>query len=177
MGVEIERKFLVAGDVWRHAVRASTRLSQGYLANTMRSSVRVRIAGSSASLSVKSMAAGLTRAEFEYPIPVADAHTMIESLCEGPLIDKTRHLVDVGRHTWEVDEFDGPNAGLVVAELELETPGEPYERPVWLGEEVTHELRYYNFRLAAMPFTAWPEAAREGARCGRHVAWDPRGTA
>lgn len=172
MGVEIERKFLVVSDAWRREAHGSLRIAQGYLANTARSSVRVRLAGEHATLSVKSMTRNLTRAEFEYPVPVADAEAMLAGLCEGPQLQKVRHLVAVGSHTFEVDEFEGANAGLVVAELELEAPDEPYPRPAWLGDEVTEEIRYYNFRLVEVPFQAWPAAAREGARRGRHVAWD-----
>jgi adenylate cyclase len=163
MGVEIERKFLVGSDAWRGAVASSTRLRQGYLANTARASVRVRRAGDSAWLSVKSMTAALTREEYEYAIPAADAEAMLDRLCEGPQIDKVRHLVTVGGHQWEIDEFLGDNAGLVVAELELDAEDEPFVRPGWLGAEVTHEARYYNFRLAEHPYARWTDAERRAA--------------
>jgi adenylate cyclase len=160
MGVEIERKFLVIGDAWRRAAHRSVRLTQGYLANTRRSSVRVRRAGAEAWLSVKSMTTELVRLEYEYAIPAADAERMLDSLCEGPLVDKVRHYVRLGAHEWEIDEFLGENAGLVVAELELDAPDEAYERPAWLGAEVTHVARYYNFNLAAHPYCRWSEAER-----------------
>lgn len=160
MGVEIERKFLVIGDAWRTAAARSVRMTQGYLANTSRSSVRVRRAGEAAWLSVKSMTTELVRLEFEYPIPVADAEPMLAGLCEGPLVDKVRHYVRVGEHEWEVDEFLGANAGLVVAELEVDAPDEAYSRPDWLGAEVTHAARYYNFNLATRPYATWSVAER-----------------
>lgn len=160
MGVEIERKFLVTGDAWRHAAARRERMTQGYLANTSRSSVRVRRAGERAWLSAKSMTAAIERLEFEYAIPVADAEQMLERLCEGPLVDKVRHYVHVGAHEWEIDEFLGANAGLVVAELELDAVDEPYERPAWLGAEVTHAARYYNFNLATRPYSTWSDAER-----------------
>lgn len=160
MGVEIERKFLVSGDAWRREASRSVRFTQGYLANTSRSSVRVRRAGDAAWLSVKSMTTELVRLEYEYSIPAADAERMLDSLCEGPLVDKVRHYVPHGAHEWEVDEFLGANAGLVVAELELDAPDEAYERPAWLGPEVTHAARYYNFNLAAHPYSRWSETER-----------------
>ena len=165
MGLEIERKFLVRDDAWRAQAVRSLRLRQGYLANTARSSVRVRSSGDTAWLSVKSMTRELVRLEFEYRIPVAEAAQMLDALCEPPLLDKVRHYVPVGRHEWEVDEFLGDNAGLVVAELELDAPDERYEPPAWLGAEVTHEARYYNFNLVARPYAAWTAAERaaEGA--------------
>jgi adenylate cyclase len=155
MGVEIERKFLLRSDAWRAAVASSTRLRQGYLANTAHASVRVRRAGDTAWLSVKSMTAALTRHEYEYAIPPDDADAMLDRLCEGPRIDKIRHLVTVAGHVWEIDEFLGDNAGLVVAELELDAEDEAFVTPPWLGAEVTREERYYNFRLAAYPYSRW----------------------
>ena len=169
MGVEIERKFLVCGDVWRRDARPGVGIVQGYLANTTRSSVRVRMAGDAASLSVKGMTPGLRRDEFEYAIPAQDARCMLETLCEGPLLEKRRYVVAAGPRCFEVDEFGGANAGLVVAELELAAPDEPFVRPAWLGEEVTDHVRYYNFRLVTEPFAGWPAADREAARAGRHL--------
>ena len=170
MAIEIERKFLPASDAWRGSVRDSSHLLQGYVANTVRCSVRVRIAGGSAWLSLKSMEAGTTRHEFEYPVPCDDAGQILAGLCEGPLIEKIRHRVPAGRHCYEVDEFLGENAGLVIAEIELGAADEEFDRPAWLGTEVTEEPRYYSFMLARAPFSGWPGAAREAARTGRHVA-------
>jgi adenylate cyclase len=160
MAIEIERKFRVIGEGWREAIGRSTRLRQGYLANTARASIRVRLAGDEAWLSVKAMTPGRARAEYEVRIPPADAGEMLAQLCEGPLIEKWRHIVAYGPDRWEVDEFLGENAGLVIAELELETEHQAFVRPDWLGREVTDELRYYNFRLSQEPFRRWPERER-----------------
>jgi adenylate cyclase len=157
MAIEIERKFRVQGDGWRSQVRQRTLLRQGYIANTAHASVRVRLAGEQGWLSVKAMTAGLSRAEYEAVIAPAAAHEILERLCEGPLIEKWRHIVIYHGSEWEIDEFLGENAGLVIAELELESESEPFERPPWLGTEVTHDERYYNFRLAQRPFRHWPE--------------------
>lgn len=157
MAMEIERKFLLAGEGWRQQVSRRTLLRQGYLANTARASVRVRIQSDQAWLSVKAMRSGLSREEYEYPIPAADAAEMLEKLCEGPPIEKWRHIVEQAGSRWEIDEFLGANAGLVIAELELPSEEAPFERPDWLGREVTDEERYYNVRLAQRPFRHWPE--------------------
>lgn len=162
MAVEIERKFLVADAAWRTAADAGTRLVQGYLANTERASVRVRSAGAAAWLSVKAMVRGLSRDEFEYPIPVAEADHLLQTLCLPPLLQKVRYRVPVAGHVWEVDEFGGDNAGLIVAEIELGAEDESFVRPAWLGAEVTAAERYYNFRLASRPFSAWTAAERAG---------------
>jgi adenylate cyclase len=162
MAVEIERKFLVADEAWRAAADAGTRLVQGYLANTERASVRVRSAGTAAWLSVKAMVRGLSRDEFEYAIPVAEAEHLLRTLCLPPLLEKVRYRVPVAGHVWEVDEFGGDNSGLVVAEIELRAEDESFMRPAWLGAEVTAAERYYNFRLAARPFSAWTAAERAG---------------
>jgi adenylate cyclase len=157
MGLEIERKFRVAGDAWRAQVSQSTLLRQGYIANTARASVRVRLAGEAGWLSIKAMTRGLSRAEYEAAIPAQEANEMLDRLCEGPLIEKWRHIVIYQGNRWEIDEFLGENAGLVIAELELEAEDAVFARPSWLGLEVTHDERYYNFRLAEKPFRHWPE--------------------
>jgi adenylate cyclase len=157
MGVEIERKFRLINDSWRDRVRQKTLLRQGYIANTRRASVRVRLAGEAGWLSVKSMTPGLSRAEYEAAIPAVEANEMLDRLCEGPLIEKWRHIVVYQGSEWEIDEFLGDNAGLVIAELELESEDEVFARPPWLGVEVTHDERYYNFRLSERPFRHWPE--------------------
>lgn len=168
MNVEIERKFLVKDDGWRREVVDSADLRQGYLANTQSSSVRVRVAGSAGWLSVKSMRAGCSREEFEYAIPPADALALLAGFTEGPQVEKTRHRVPVGGHEFEIDEFHGANQGLVVAEVELDDPEEEFPRPRWLGDEVTDDARYYNFRLASEPFRDWPAELRAAvARGGR----------
>jgi adenylate cyclase len=157
MGVEIERKFRLNNDGWRERVLQKTLLRQGYIANTRRASVRVRLAGEAGWLSVKSMTRGLSRAEYEAAIPAAEANEMLDRLCEGPLIEKWRHVVVYQGSEWEIDEFLGENAGLVIAELELDAEDAVFVRPPWLGVEVTHDERYYNFRLSEKPFRHWPE--------------------
>jgi adenylate cyclase len=157
MAIEIERKFRLAGDDWRAQVSSSTLLRQGYIANTTRASVRVRLAGDAGWLSVKSMTRALTRAEYEVEIPASDANEMLDRLCEGPLIEKWRHIVVYQGSRWEIDEFLGENAGLTIAELELEREDTEFARPPWLGAEVTHDERYYNFRLSQRPYRHWPE--------------------
>jgi adenylate cyclase len=158
MAIEIERKFRVTSDAWRAAAGSRTLLRQGYLANTARASIRVRLSDrEQAWLSVKAVTPGLSRAEYEVPIAAADAREMLERLCEGGLIEKWRHLVHYQGHEWEVDEFLGENAGLVIAELELASEDAEFARPRWLGAEVTHDERYYNMRLSHRPFRHWPE--------------------
>jgi len=152
MQTEIERKFLVQGEDWKTEV--PTVFRQGYLNRDKYRTVRVRIAGHKAMLTVKGKTTGMTRAEYEYDIPVIDAEEMLK-LCEGPIIEKKRWLTVVGGMTWEVDEFMGENEGLVVAEIELESETQDFERPIWLGEEVTHDARYFNSSLSASPFKNW----------------------
>jgi adenylate cyclase len=155
MATEIERKFLVIDDNWRDFSTASIQIIQGYLANTKRGSIRVRLAGNEASLNIKSMTLGVTRTEYDYAIPGDDARAMLRDLCMQPLIEKTRHFVEYGGHTWEIDEFAGANAGLVVAELELGAHDEAFHRPPWLGEEVSDDPRYYNVCLVEYPYSEW----------------------
>lgn len=152
MGVEIERKFLVRGTAWRQG--PGTRFSQGYLNRDKHRTVRVRIAGDEAFLTIKGVSRGATRAEFEYPIPLEDARQLL-TLSDGPVVEKIRYVVQHDDHTWEVDEFSGENAGLVVAEIELQSAEQSFTRPDWLGEEVTHDSRYFNSNLATHPFTRW----------------------
>ncbi|MFD0738618.1 CYTH domain-containing protein [Lysobacter koreensis] len=168
MGIEIERKFLVTNDGWRAAAREVVPMAQGYLndlaamdTGAMKASVRVRIAGDAAFLNLKSRELGHTRQEFDYPIPVADARALL-ALGVGGLIDKRRHYVEHEGHLWEIDEFLGDNAGLVVAEIELESADEAFARPVWAGREVTDSPRYYNLALATRPYSRWSEAERDG---------------
>lgn len=166
MAIEIERKFLVTADAWKTQAHAVIEMAQGYLndvgaieSGTQKASVRVRIEGESARLNIKSRELGHSRQEFEYPLPVADARQLLE-LCVGGLVHKRRHLVQVGLHLWEVDEFLGDNAGLVVAEIELDHPDEAFAKPVWAGAEVTDEQRYYNLALADHPYSRWSAAER-----------------
>lgn len=155
MAVEIERKFLVAGDGWRDRVEGETRLVQGYLNEDARTTVRVRIRGETAWLTLKGATQGISRLEFEYPIPVADAETLLRELAVSPLIEKTRYRVRHGGHLWELDVFADANAGLMLAELELTTVDEAFERPDWLGAEVSDDPRYFNANLARHPYRDW----------------------
>lgn len=155
MATEIERKFLLLNDNWRGNVHDKKKIRQGYLANTEHGSVRIRVADSEASLNIKSMTIGVTRTEYEYPIPVKDAEELLKNLCIGPLVVKTRYYLELGKHLWEIDVFEGENSGLVVAEIELTHPREEFLRPEWLGEEVTEDERYYNFALVNHPYKDW----------------------
>lgn len=154
MGTEIERKFLVQGDAWR-ALATGTRYRQGYLSTVPERTVRVRTIDTAGYLTVKGVTQGVTRAEFEYEIPIADANAMLDGLCERPIIEKTRYKVPIGGHLWEVDEFDGENAGLILAEIELGAEGEAFERPDWIGAEVSDDPRYYNANLIRNPYRDW----------------------
>jgi adenylate cyclase len=155
MGVEVERKFLVVGDGWRADVHSATRIVQGYIARTDGAVVRVRIKGAHAYLTLKGVTRGIARSEFEYEIPVGDAEAMLAELTQGPVIDKVRHLVAVGDHTWEVDVFAGENAPLVMAEVELAHADEAFEVPPWAGADVSDDPRYYNANLAEVPYSRW----------------------
>jgi adenylate cyclase len=158
VALEIERKFLLKDDGWRAAVTSSRRLSQGYLTTLTdgaKASVRVRIGGDQAYLNIKSMTLGMTRDEFEYSIPCEDAEHMLANLCSGAVIEKIRHHAQVGGLLWEIDEFLGANDGLVVAEVELDSEDQIFEKPDWAGEEVTHDRRYYNVSLVRHPFAEW----------------------
>lgn len=155
MATEIERKFLLASNTWRGEVEESVRLVQGYLSRGQGSAIRVRIKGETAHLNIKHTVDGIHRLEFEYPIPMSDAREILEHVALRPLIDKTRHHVRRGGHLWEIDEFHGDNAGLIVAEIELDHPDEDFERPVWLGDEVSADVRYYNSSLSEHPYTRW----------------------
>lgn len=154
MGVEIERKFLLAGDAWR-ALGEPVLLRQGYLSSDPDRTVRVRIEGDTGTLTIKGRSQGATRAEWEYAIPLAEAAELLDRLCQQPLIEKYRRRISLGQHVWEVDEFLGVNRGLVVAEIELGAEDEMFDKPDWIGEEVTHDRRYFNSSLIRSPFTSW----------------------
>ncbi|MGO4263157.1 CYTH domain-containing protein [Lysobacter sp. TAB13] len=169
MGIEIERKFLVIGESWREAAHKVVPMAQGYLndlaamdTGAMKASVRVRIAGDEAFLNLKSRELGHTRQEFDYPIPVEDARGLL-ALSVGGMVDKRRHYVRYEGHLWEVDEFLGDNAGLVVAEIELASADTEFAKPGWAGAEVTDSVRYYNLALATRPYAQWTQAERDGA--------------
>lgn len=158
MGQEIERKFLVKADLWQPPNSGSP-IRQGYLPVQEKRTVRVRIAGDRAYLTLKGPAQGLVRSEFEYEIPVADAEAILAQLCSGPLVEKTRYRLPHGGLTWEVDEFFGDNAGLLMAEVELIRPDQPVELPAWIGQEVTDDPRYYNASLSRYPYKEWGDAS------------------
>jgi len=167
MGIEIERKFRVVGDGWRAVAERVQPMAQGYLndldsvdSGVQKASVRVRIEGERAYLNLKSREAGHTRQEFDYPVPVDDARQLL-ALCVGGLVDKHRHYVRHHGHLWEVDEFLGDNAGLVVAEIELDSADEAFVHPDWLGSEVTDLTRYYNLALAQRPYSRWSADERD----------------
>ena len=169
MGIEIERKFLITSDAWRAAAHRVIDMAQGYLNDSasvvqglQNASVRVRLEGEDARLNIKSREMGASRQEFDYPIPVADAHALI-ALCVGGTVVKRRHFVNHAGHEWEVDEFLGDNAGLVVAEIELAAEDETFALPDWAGREVTHLPRYYNLNLVAHPFSQWSAEERTPA--------------
>ena len=155
MAVEIEHKFLVRDERWRREVERSVRMRQGYLTSDARCSVRIRVAGDQGYLNIKSGTLGIQRSEYEYPIPLAEAEEILDTLCEQPLLEKTRHFVRFGGHLWEIDEFEGDNAGLIVAEVELSRIDEPFDQPDWLGADVSHDIRYYNSQLARHPYRTW----------------------
>ena len=160
MPMEIERKFLVSDDAWRAEAARATVMRQGYLAELGgRASVRVRVEGEAAKLNIKAAVLGAARAEYEYDIPLAEAEEMLANLCSSPVL-KTRHYVERDGLTWEIDVFEGDNAGLVVAEVELDSEGQKFARPAWIGREVTAEKRYYNHALAQHPYRQWGAAER-----------------
>lgn len=156
MQKEIERKFLVDGDGWRAAAGAGTICCQGYITSgPSGATVRVRLLGERGFLTVKGPAQGIARSEMEYEIPPADAEYMIENLCSDRLVSKLRHTLAVGGARWEIDEFRGANEGLILAEIELDREDQAFEKPAWLGREVTSDSRYYNAVLACRPFRTW----------------------
>jgi adenylate cyclase len=155
MADEIERKFLLQNDSWRQQVFRTKSIRQGYLVSDEIRSVRVRIADDEAYLNIKSATLGISRSEYEYTIPLADAQELLDNLCRRPLLEKTRHFLHYGDHLWEIDVFQGDNAGLVVAEVELTDAEENFERPVWLGEDVSYDKRYYNACLIDNPYKNW----------------------
>ncbi len=155
MGVEIERKFLVASDSWQSEATRVRHLVQGYLPTNRRVSVRVRVSDDSAVLTIKGETSGITRPEFEYAIPVADAEQMLGALARPGVVDKHRHDVLHAGRRWEVDVFHGDNAGLVLAEVELESAEDELELPTWVGQEVSDDPRYFNAALAERPFGTW----------------------
>lgn len=156
MKQEIERKFLVSGDSWRSAAGRGESCCQGYItAGKTGATVRVRLLGSQGFLTVKGPVDGISRPELEYEIPAADAEYMIKNLCSAGLIFKKRYTLEACGQRWEIDEFSGLNEGLIVAEVELAAEDQPFEKPSWLGREVSFDPRYTNAALARTPFLRW----------------------
>lgn len=154
MGEEIERKFLVKSDEWRCAAR-SQRILQGYLKRSKNCVIRARLAGEKGFLTIKGPASGYCRKEYEYEIPGADCAYLLENMADKPLIEKIRHYVPYDCVTWEIDEFLGENSGLIVAEIELCNMDQKFDKPAWLGCEVTGDKRYYNANLVENPYSRW----------------------
>lgn len=154
MGTEIERKFLLKGDAWR-AGASGTMYRQGYLNSIKERTVRIRTVGDKAFLTIKGITVGATRAEYEYPIPFDECNAMLDTLAEKPIIEKKRYKIKQGDLTWEVDEFFGDNAGLIVAEVELTSEDQKFDKPVWVGDEVSGDPRYFNSNLIKHPYTKW----------------------
>lgn len=154
MGQEIERKFLLCNDSWRSGA-SGILFRQGYLSTDRERTVRVRLEGECGVLTIKGLSSGISRAEFEYPIPAAEAALLLDTLCLQPLIEKTRYRVEHAGHIWEIDEFAGDNAGLVLAEVELTSEEDVVEIPPWAGAEVSSDPRYFNANLVRHPFRCW----------------------
>ena len=163
MPKEIERKFLLKNDSWRGSAVSRSLLRQGYarLAQDPRLTLRIRLADDQAYLTLKGPVSGCSRSEFEYPIPPQDAEAVMDEFCGSGRVEKYRCRVPFGGLVWEVDEFLGDNAGLVLAEIELSSPEERFEIPDWLGREVTGEIRFYNSRLPDYPYCKWTEDERK----------------
>jgi adenylate cyclase len=155
MGVEIERKFLIDKEKWQQLAKpGGVYFKQGYIVSDAQQTIRIRIAGDNAFLTIKGATTGISRKEYEYTIPVKDAQEMLDSFA-GSIVEKTRCYITFAGKVWEADEFLGDNQGLLVAEIELEHEAEEFEIPEWVMEEVTGDGRYYNSNLSIHPFTKW----------------------
>jgi len=155
MPQEIEHKFLLKNDNWKTEISKSVQYKQGYLISDKTRSVRIRTSDNQAWLNIKSATIGTSRQEFEYEIPFDEGLEILTTLCEKPIIEKIRHFVTFKQHLWEIDVFSGDNLGLTVAEVELSAIGESFEKPNWLGKEVTEDIRYYNNSLCKNPYKNW----------------------
>ncbi len=156
MAKEIERKFLVVGDAWR-ALAQGVHYRQGYLNSIKERTVRIRTVGEKAVITVKGPTVGVTRMEFEYQIPYDDCVAMLDNLAEKPIIEKTRYKIPMGDFIWEIDEFFGVNEGLIVAEVELKSEDQAFEKPEWIGKEVSGDPRYFNSNLVSHPYSTWKD--------------------
>lgn len=155
MAIEIERKFLVCNDNWKKCKHTFKHYQQAYFCNTNKVSVRVRITDDKAWVSFKSATIDISRFEYEYVIPLEEAQHMLDEFSQGSIISKTRYFIPIGQHIWEIDVFDGDNEGLIVAEIELNHVDESYEKPDWIGDEVSQDIRYFNSNLVTLPFKDW----------------------
>ena len=153
--IEIERKFLIKDESWRNEIGDSTKVRQGFLSIDQKATVRVRRVLDLGVITVKGITEGISRSEFEYEIPKVDADEMLETLCLGTVIEKVRHRILRDDLVWEIDEFLGGNMGLILAELELRSEDQDFERPSWLGEEVSYDPRYFNAYMATKPHSEW----------------------
>ena len=165
MAQEIERKFLLRSDnedIWKSIAFKEIHMHQGYLCNNYKSSVRIRIEDQHANINIKSMTVGISRAEYEYSIPVDEATELLNTLCSKPQIKKVRYLVKFANKLWEIDVFEGDNKGLIVAEIELESEDEVFDLPEWIGKEVSAFERYYNMRLTTYPYLQWTDKEKQG---------------
>ena len=158
---EIERKYLVNSDQWRGLAERSFDICQAYLANTTKSSIRVRLSDDRASINIKSTHSLMERVEYDYEIPYFEGQNLVRTLCEGEPLYKTRHIVRYKSHLWEIDEFSGRNAGLIIAEIELGKASEIFEKPSWVGAEVTDFKRFYNHQLVIRPYLSWLPKERD----------------
>ena len=163
MGLETERKFLVMDDSWRSQAEG-TRYRQGYLNSDKERIVRVRTIKDKGFLAVKGMTKEGTRTEYEYQVPISDAETLLDEICEKPLIEKDRYRITIGGVIWEVDEFFGENKGLIVAEVELDNKAQVLDKPAWIGAEVTEDPRYYNSNLIKHPYSKWSRGSQGGGK-------------
>lgn len=155
MGKEIERKFLVKDDSWR-SMTQGVECRQGYLNRDMERTVRVRTINEKGFITVKGLTLGKTRTEFEYEIPLVEANAMLDEICEKPIIEKKRYKLEHEGLIWELDEFSGENQGLILAEAELEKETQAFDKPPWIGKEVTGDPKYYNSNLVQDPYSKWP---------------------
>jgi adenylate cyclase len=175
MGTEIERRFLVRGNAWRNLGKP-TRIAQGYLGDSTERVVRIRTAGPEAYITIKSAATGISRLEYEYPIPLKDANELLERLCLKPLIVKTRHEIPYAGKIWQLDEYHEPRNDLVVAEIELTDPDEAIDLPPWIGEEVSGNPDYYNHTMVTHYRKDTPTIGRtHSGRCGKPQQEDREG--
>ena len=160
MAIEIERKFLLLNSDWRKEIYDQQKISQGYLSSNPDRTVRIRISDQKGIITIKGKSHGTSRAEYEYEIPLKDAEELI-GLCEKPTIEKTRYLVSYESKLWEIDEFEGDNNGLIVAEVELENESEKPMLPSWIGKEVSSEKRFFNASLIKYPYSEWTDEERQ----------------